>query len=162
MTADPGSNKDSAPRGFAGLSSLASDVAVPDPIPQPAKESSPAPSRTQSESEAHHKPRNDAASGYQIPPQTGASGGSAKWLWGIGIAIAVIWAIAQSDNKPRPQPPVAIQGLATQTTPAPTVEAKEAKPPVGSTNVLSAAQIQYCLAEDIRLDAAKAAVDRPS
>lgn len=108
---------------------------------------------------------------YQAPPQPTGGSGAGKWLLGIGAVVGVLWLAAQSGDKtsapapaytpsepprsaaaPSPtwQPPVS--------PPPPPSRPVEDRPPVGTGIVLSNAQIRYCLAEDIRMTAAKSAI----
>jgi hypothetical protein len=83
---------------------------------------------------------------------------------GIAVVIGLIWLANQSDNS-RPSKPAYSPGTSsTSTAPAsqPAIaqpqtpsRPSESKPSVGRNNVLSTAQIRYCLAEKIRLDAAE-------
>jgi hypothetical protein len=85
---------------------------------------------------------------------------------GIAAVIGVLWLIGQADKPTTSQrPPThhpckalrrAIRRQHSRKQPARPVESQ---PPVGQNTVLSTAQIRYCLAEDIRMDGAKAAVN---
>jgi len=91
------------------------------------------------------------------------------WLIGIGAVIGLIFALSQPGNKNTSSAPErylsAPPPLSTaqpQHAPARSLAAgrpSEEKPPLGKNNVLTVAQIRYCLAEEIRLDAAKGALD---
>jgi hypothetical protein len=102
-------------------------------------------------------------------PSSGSSGG--KWVLGIVIGVGVFWLIGQSNKQPSSSTPAYTPSTqaASYTTPSPPApppepqapsRPEEAVPPVGSDLVFSKAQITYCLAEDIRIDASKAGVDR--
>lgn len=89
-----------------------------------------------------------------------------KWLAGIVAVIAVIWIASGSGGKnqaPRPYTPAASTPPSTSySTPAvaaPVDKLSEETPPGGSSNVLTAPQIRYCLAEDIRIESSKAAIN---
>lgn len=163
--------KEEAGQGFAGLSSMVSDVDVTvEPPVQKAQNkpdaatNNPQPRATSSQEEDVAKP---APQTYQAPvqPSGGSSGG--KWLLGIGAAIGVIWLVGASGNKstsspssytqssyataPASQPPVSEPQVPRRPT--------EEMPPVGRDHVLGAAQIRYCLAEDIRMEAAKGSLN---
>lgn len=140
---------DGAVKGFAGLSLMVSDVDAavthaeeerPEPTPNdaPAGGSGPAP-QPASEPEPSREPYQQAAQ-----PAGGSSAG--KWLLGIGAVIGVIWLLSESGNTyyPSAQPPS-----------RPTEE----RPPVGTNLVHGPAQLRYCLAEHIRLDAAQGALN---
>lgn len=154
-------------KGFAGLSSLVSDV---DTTPPPAAKKEP-PAAAQSAGRpasqpAQTQPQPSQRQTYQEPaqPSSGSSGG--KWVLGIAAVIGVLWLIGQS-NKTTTSPAPAYSPPAQSTAPSysPSVQPQapsrpqESKPPVGQDLVFSTAQIRYCLAEDIRMDGAKSAVD---
>jgi hypothetical protein len=165
--------KDSS-KGFAGLSSLVSDVdTTVAQSTRDARSSTAAPPR---ETPAANPPPSEnekpGQRPYQAPPQAGEGPSAGKWLVGIGVVVGLIWLLAQSGDKssspshvyaPSSDPPAVIS-------PGPTLQASlgppaapprpiEERPPVGSGNVLTSAQIRYCVAEKIRLDAAEGAVN---
>jgi hypothetical protein len=90
-----------------------------------------------------------------------------KWLLGIGAAIGVIWLVGASGNKSTSSPSsYTPSSYATAPTSQPPVSEPQAPrrpteemPPVGRDHVLGAAQIRYCLAEDIRMEAAKGSLN---
>ena len=162
-------------KGFAGLSSMVSDVDdVVEGAPKQSQKThsqpppeQPAPKSTQQTQKTTTKP---ASQTYQTPaqPSGGSSGG--KWLIGIAVVIGLIWLANQSDNN-RPSRSTYSPGSSTSTTPAsqpsiaqPQVPSRpsESKPSVGRNNVLSIAEIRYCLAEKIRLDAAETVLNNYS
>ncbi|MAE92190.1 MAG: hypothetical protein CMI67_21900 [Pelagibaca sp.] len=111
-----------------------------------------------------------ASQTHQAPaqPSGGSSGG--KWLIGIAVVIGLIWLANQSDNN-RPSRSTYSPGSSTSTVPAnqPSItqpqvpnRPSESKPSVGRNNVLSIAEIRYCLAEKIRLDAAETVLNNYS
>jgi hypothetical protein len=154
-------------KGFAGLSSMVSDVdgtlVPPTQKPQASEQSSP-PGPAPTDPDSSQRP-------YQAPPQPTSGSGVGKWLLGIGAVVGVLWLAAQSGDKtsvPAPaytpsEPP------RTFTTPSPNWQPPvsppqppsrplEDRPPVGTGIVLSNSQIRYCLAEDIRMTAAKSVI----
>lgn len=162
-------------KGFAGLSSMVSDVddVVGSKSKQPQKpHSEPTPKQaagsTQHSRQTSIKP---ASQPYQAPPQPSGGSLGGKWLIGIGVVIGLVWLANQSDNN-RPSKPAYSPGTSsTSTAPArqPAVVQPQApsrpsksKPSVGRNNVLSTAQIRYCLAEKIRLDAAESVLNNYS
>lgn len=166
MTGGEEEQKKGEGKGFAGLSSLVSDVdttpppaatvepaaAAPGsgrPAPQPAQLQ---PSQRQTYQEPAH------------PPSSGSSGG--KWVLGIAAVIGVLWLIGQSDKNttsPAPAYSPPAQSTAPSYSPPPQPQAPsrptESKPPVGQDLVFSGEQIRYCLAEDIRMEGAKSALN---
>lgn len=169
MTGGEEEQKKGEGKGFAGLSSLVSDVdttlppaakvgpaaAAPGagrPAPQPAQ---PQPQPQASQRQTYQEPAQ--------PPSSGSSGG--KWVLGIAAVIGVLWLIGQSDkNTTSPAPaysPPAQTATPSYSPPPAEPQApsrpQESMPPVGQNQVLSTAQIRYCLAEDIRMESAKSA-----
>jgi hypothetical protein len=159
--------KEGAGQGFAGLSSMVSDVDMTVEPPEQKTQNKPGPAtnnpqpRATSSQEDHvAKP---APQAYQAPvqPSGGSSGG--KWLLGIGAVIGVIWLVWASGNKNTSSPSsYTPSNYATAPTSQSSVSEPQAPrrpseemPPAGRDHVLGAAQIRYCLAEDIRMEAAK-------
>ena len=108
---------------------------------------------------------------YQAPaqPSGGSSGG--KWLLGIAVVIGLIWLANQSDNSGPSKSAYSPETSSPSTAPAnqPAIaqpqapnRPSESKPSVGRNNVLSTAQIRYCLAEKIRLDASETVLNNYS
>lgn len=157
--------KDEEKRGFGGLAGMVSDVETPAPTmpasPTPSPEAPPvsqAGPTTRGQGAGPSAP--SPSSPYQPRAQQARSSSSRKWLIGIAGVLAFAWMMAQSTGKkasparsstgpPRSAPKVA-------SSPKPL---DQTKPPPGTDLVLSTSQIRYCLAEDIRLGAAKAAVN---
>ena len=111
-----------------------------------------------------------ASQTYQTPAQPSGGSSGVKWLIGIAVVIGLVWLANQSDNN-RPSRSTYSPGSSTSTTPAsqpsiaqPQVPSRpsESKPSVGRNNVLSIAEIRYCLAEKIRLDAAETVLNNYS
>ena len=156
-------------KGFAGLSSLVSDVdTTPPPAAkkEPAAAASSAPRPAPQPAQPQSQPQPSQRQTYQEPPQPSSSSSGGKWVFGIAAVFGVLWLIGQADkpttsSAPSYSPPT--QSAAPSYTPPPQPQAPsrpvETKPPVGQDLVLSREQIRYCLAEDIRLDATKSAVN---
>ena len=176
-------------KGFAGLSSLVSDIdASPaDDVRTPHAKSSPssrppsaAPTpapdapqpRTQAQPQPQPEPQPQTKSTYQVPSQPTGGGSGGKWLIGIAVVIGLIWLASLSDKKSSGTPtysstnssPAAAPNSPAWQPPSDAVQAPsrptEETPPVGSGNVLTAPQIRYCTAQGIRLDAAKDALNQ--
>lgn len=162
-------------KGFAGLSSMVSDVDdVVERAPKQSQKTHSEPPTEQSARKSTQQTQKTttkpASQTYQTPaqPSGGSSGG--KWLIGIAVVIGLIWLANQSDNN-RPSRSTYSPGSSTSTAPAsqpsiaqPQVPSRpsESKPSVGRNNVLSIAEIRYCLAEKIRLDAAETVLNNYS
>ena len=171
MTAGEDDKRKEQGKGFAGLSSLLSDVnttpavAAEKPTANPSGNSAVA-SRSTPQAAPPTQQQAPPQQPYE-PPQQPSSGSSAsKWWIGIAVVVGIFWLIGQS-NKNTSSPSTAYSPSAQSTPPSysaspqphvPTRPA-EAKPPVGQDLVLSREQIAYCVAEDIRMDGEKSAVD---
>ncbi|TFI47084.1 hypothetical protein E4O93_14615 [Diaphorobacter sp. DS2] len=91
-------------------------------------------------------------------------------MLGIAAVIGVFWLIGQGNKQssspaPAYSPPAQTTAPSYSAAPAqPQAPSRpeETKPPVGQDLVFSTAQIRYCLAEDIRMDGAKSAVNNYS
>ena len=81
-----------------------------------------------------------------VPALSSSKSSTFKWLLGIGIAIGVIWLANQGGGS----------------TPSKPSRPSESKPSIGTNHLLSAAEIRYCLAESIRIDAARNVLDKQS
>ena len=169
MTGAEEEQKKGEGKGFAGLSSLVSDV---DTTLPPASKAEPAPGAAgagrPAPQSAQPQPQPSQRQTYQEPaqpPSSGSSGG--KWVLGIAAVIGVLWLIGQSDkNTTSPAPtysPPAQTATPSYSPPPAEPQApsrpQESMPPVGQNQVLSTAQIRYCLAEDIRMESAKSTVN---
>ncbi|HHQ4573133.1 TPA: peptidoglycan-binding domain-containing protein [Aeromonas veronii] len=174
MAAEEENNKKNEGKGFAGLSSLVSDVdtSLPPPAKQEAETagaSSNAERRSAPESQQQEaQPKQQQPYQAPSPPSSGSSTG--KWVLGIAAVIGVLWLIGEADKSPSSPapsytPPAGNTAPTYSAAPAqPQVPSRpeETRPPVGQDLVFSTAQIRYCLAEDIRMDAAKAVLNNYS
>lgn len=154
----------SSRKGFAGLSDLVSKVAVPPPsstIPArpPARASAdPAPAPRQTTTPVPTPTRASPTPSMEVynPPVTKPKSWLANnWGWVVGIGVVVLYALSnpQGGN----------QASNSQTSsPSTASSSTESMPPVGTDLILSESQIRYCLAEQIRVDAARTALDEYS
>lgn len=171
MSADRESSQDR--KGFAGLSSLVSDV---DEAVAKAERASAETARSESAAAPRIEPTPTPA------PRSPEQSPSVPTIVWIGIAVVAFSAFLIFANSSPNQRSASSYSSSAQYTPAPSSPSQadvrspppapsgptEERPPVGSGNALSVAQIRYCLAEDIRLEASKpmvnayddAAVDR--
>lgn len=158
-------------KGFAGLSSLVSDVDTTPPPPAPKKEPAAVAPSAGRPAPQPAQPQPSQRQTYQEPaqpPSSGSSGG--KWVLGIAAVIGVLWLIGQFNKTTTTSQAPAYSPPAQSTAPSdsPPVQPQapsrptESKPPVGQDLVFSREQIRYCLAEDIRMDGAKSAVNNYS
>jgi len=190
LTNGPDKNSNGEVKGFAGLSSMVSDVEATsvnkdrssttsssrDSRPKnssPAQTPEPERPRAQSQAQPQPQPKSRASTGYQAPSQPAGGGSGWKWLIGIAVVFGLIWFVSQLDEKSPatthsfPPPPSSSSTPASPPAwqaPAEIVQApsrpSEETPPVGSGNVLTSPQIRYCTAQNIRLDAANEAVNQ--
>ena len=169
MAAEEENNKKNEGKGFAGLSSLVSDVDTTPSPPAPKTESAGSTTssgRPASQSAQPQPQQPTQRQTYQEPPQPSSGSSGGKWILGVAAVVGLLWLIGQSNkNTPSPAPaysPPAQSAAPSYSPPAqpqaPSVP-QESKPPVGQDLVFSTAQIRYCLAEDIRLEGAKSAVN---
>lgn len=172
------SNERQGTTGFAGLASLLSNVDdVADPPPQAAVQS-------QTNAPKPKPPPPTQPSPTQIFPADtqGKSGGSSiakPMLMTIGILVLIAILLSMANNngattstQSPSQDSGAAQSANVDESSSPGVSAdvnsygasapSEAIPPVGTDNILSTTQITYCLAQNIRLDAAQAALNQYS
>lgn len=168
--------ENSSKRGFAGLSSMVSDVeaAVETANQTNAGHTAEGPTL---HTQAAESPQAKAASGRaNTPPSQRTSGSSAgKWVLGIAAVLGVFWLVSMNSgtnhtpatsatSNVSPSAPTTTastsRGWSQQAAPSPPATPTEERPPIGTNNALSAAQIRYCLSEDIRLSAGKAVVNQ--
>jgi hypothetical protein len=149
-------------KGFAGLSSLVSDVDTTPPAAAAPAAGRPAPQPAQPQ------PQPSQRQMYQEPAQPLSSGFSVgKWVLGIATVIGVLWLVGKSDKSPASPAPVYSPAAQTATPsysplpdePEAPSRPQESIPPVGQDLVFSNAQIRYCSAEDIRMEGAKSALN---
>ena len=161
-------------KGFAGLSSLVSDVdATVSEVGRKAEATPQAADRESTRKTASEpsSPATEPTPAYQPPPQSSGGGSAGKWIAGIAVVVGLIWLASLSDKRtPNPSPtdtPATESQSAPATTPAwqpptPPVQQPsrptEETPPVGSGLSLTMPQLRYCTAENIRLDAAKVVI----
>ncbi len=161
-------------KGFAGLSSMVSDV--DSTVAQIGRESKPAAKATHAPAPAERAPSAEDQEPerlvHQAPAQSSGGSSTGKWLLGIGMVAGLLWFVSLSGDKTSSPVPVftpsgnsssiASPSPSSQPAPSPPVAPKrpsEEKPPVGINNVLTYAQLRYCVAEEIRLDAAKEVIN---
>jgi hypothetical protein len=172
VAAEEENNKKNEGKGFAGLSSLVSDVDTAPAHPAPKTESAGSTTSTGRPASQAAQPQPQQPTQrqtYQEPPQPSSGSSGGKWILGIAAVVGLLWLIGQSNkNTPSPAPaysPPAQSAAPSYSPPAqpqgPSVP-QESKPPVGQDLVLSTAQIRYCLAEDIRMEGARAALNNYS
>jgi uncharacterized protein YeeX (DUF496 family) len=193
---DNNQEKGKTNKGFAGLSSMVSDVdeTINNSPKPPARDAS---SQNVPPSSRKQKTEKTQSKTHTVKPSTAATGFSlgGKRVIGILIVVVVIVLVYQSENNktstaavytnPKTSPAQWLEGagVAPKTSaprdnhaaiqanqsdtfvpplPSQTItnaravsQLVEDKPPAGKNNVLYVSQIQYCLAEDIRLGAAK-------
>ena len=106
MTGGEEEQKKGESKGFAGLSSLVSNVDTPPP-PAPKREpaaAAPSAERPASPQPAEPPPQPSQRQTYQEPAQP-SSGLSGKWLLGIAAVIGLLWLISFSNGNKSPTAP---------------------------------------------------------
>jgi hypothetical protein len=166
--------EEASKRGFAGLSSMVSDV---DATVDSAKATA---GHTIEELSLHRQTAevqqsNAGGTPAYMPSGQHTSGSSAgKWMLGIGVVLGVFWLVSTNSETNKKTATSATSSASrspatnTPTSPSPTRQVApspptalpEERPPMGSNSLLSTAQIRYCLAEDIRLNAGKSVVNQ--
>lgn len=188
-------------KGFAGLSSMVSDVDTTIASTSKQQKTNTTSSAPQRQKNDHSWGEEQSRQGQQAdkksnrPPSVLSND---KLFYIIAAVIGIVWIIILLDNKssptaaysPKPSRTPVVATLEPLSKPSSdTYRKKEEalrlllsndpkaanqaaqpasktpsqldlqKPPVGRSNVLSIAQIRYCLAEDIRLDASRSVID---
>lgn len=162
-------------KGFAGLSSLVSDVdATVSEVGRKAEVTPQAadPEAARMLASKRSSPSPESSPAHQLPPQSSGGGSAGKWIVGMAVVVGVIWLALLSDKRtssPSPTYTPASESQAVTTSPpawqppSPAVEQPrrptEEPPPVGYGLSLTMPQLRYCTAENIRLDAAKAVIN---
>jgi peptidoglycan hydrolase-like protein with peptidoglycan-binding domain len=161
-------------KGFAGLSSMVSDVdaTVASTPKQQQREASSSSTHQSSPAARPERQVQQRATQQtnQAPEQPSGVSSAGKWLFGIVAVFGVIWLANQSDNNSpsrstNSSAPSSTTVVPSSTSQPPVVQpqapsrAVEDQPSIGRNNVLSVAQIRYCLAEKIRLDAAESVIN---
>ena len=161
---------DESVKGFAGLSSMVSDV--DDIITSEETWNSEPPTEVASTAQTKHQPtsepesRTDHWRQTQQPPNDSSG---IFWLIAIYAVIFFIWLVSESGNNSNKPTPTSYTSSSAVDSPthslesselAPTqplipIRPSEEKPPVGTSLNLGSAQIRYCLAEDIRIKGAE-------
>lgn len=163
-----GQEEDGGRKGFAGLSSLVSDVGET-PTSTVEKQSGPMadtpcaqPARPPSLPTGGRGPSEEP---HQRTDQASRDSSTAKWLLGSFALLGLLWLLGESRPKSRSTAPVYHPSAQPPTaTAAPSSlsyfgSGFDQPPPIGRNNVLTVPQICYCLAEGIRLDAARGVVN---
>jgi hypothetical protein len=156
-------------KGFAGISSLVSDVdtSLPPPTTQEVAASDAAPNAERRAASESQQPEQNL---YQAPSQPSSGSAAGKWMLGIAAVVGMFWLIGEADKSPSSPAPY-YSPPARSTTPSysaapaqPQVPSRpdEAKPPVGQDLIFSTAQIRYCLAQDVRIEGARSAINNYS
>lgn len=160
----PEQEKKEANRGFAGLSSLVSDV--DSALANAKKETSRISADTSGTQPAPpKKPESDQQPQQRVWAQPSGNPSARKWLLGIGAVIVILWLLSSgSGSKSTPsktwvEPGNPLTPEQESAVIAALAGNAEERPPTGTNNVLNDAQLRYCLAEDIRIGAARTVVN---
>jgi hypothetical protein len=154
----------SSRRGFAGLSDLVSKVAVPPPSsavsapPATRASAEPAPVPRQTTTPVPTRAATPAMEVYNPPATKPKSWLANNWGWVVGIGVVVLYALSNTQGGNQ----ASNSQTSSATSSTATSSLTESMPPVGTDLILSETQIRYCLAEQIRVDAARTALDEYS
>ena len=157
---------DESVKGFAGLSSMVSDV--DDITTSEETSNSEPPTEVASTAQTKHQPTSEPESRTDHWRQTQQPPNDSSIFWLIPI-IFFIWLVSESGNNSNKPTPTSYTSSSAVDSPthslerselAPTqplipIRPSEEKPPVGTSLNLGSAQIRYCLAEDIRIKGAE-------
>ncbi|SUA81643.1 Uncharacterized protein conserved in bacteria, putative lipoprotein [Pandoraea pnomenusa] len=161
-------------KGFAGLNELVSDVDTT--FPHAAERVTAGSPETASEARRPDSqptsPKSQSAQQEPYTPakQSGGGSSSGKWMIGVSTVIGVLALIGLLyKTAPAPAPTYAPPAQTATPSYSPPSELQqvpsrptESTPPIGQDLVLSTEQIQYCQAENIRMDGAKSALNNYS
>lgn len=171
MTEEGEPEKKAEVRGFAGLSSLASDmdeILIRPKKPMRHNQTEGEPHQASPVSPAVQSPqRARSPQPFQAPTRSPPSTSGTKWVVGIAAVIGVVWVVNVANQTPSssttayrpPTQPTSPSYTAPMPEP---VQPVEDRPPVGQSLVFSTSQITYCLAEDIRLEGSRSVIDNYS
>ena len=152
---DNGSKKG---KGFGGLSDLVPSKSAVDEAEAKATSAPPQPESKQPELPAAWQTTDNTREPLAQPGSQTKPGSGRAWvvltILGVIVVSGVIGWISDRDLSTSPTP--AYLPPAQQQVPS---RPQESKPPVGRNLVFSTAQIRYCLAEDIRMDGVKSALN---
>ena len=158
-------------KGFAGLSSLVSnvDATISDSgitVEATSQDHDRESARTVASKTSSPSPGSKPA--YQPPPQSSGGGSAGMWIAGIAVVVGLIWLASFPDKRPSSPSPTSMPGPEHQAAttsppvwqqPSPAIEEPrrptEEPPPVGNGLTLTMPQLRYCTAENIRLTAAR-------
>ncbi|MCS6291700.1 MAG: hypothetical protein H8J66_01410 [Nitrospira sp.] len=160
---------DKSATGFAGLSAMVSNLN--EVLSAAGKEQS---NQTKNVPPPTSQVIPDRQPQSAAPPRpvdtTAVTGSDIKLLLVVGAMVCVTWLIYEINDHtnridgPKSQPPARNSSPVNPSQQSPTSEhstrPSEELPPIGTNHVLSLAQIRYCLAENIRLDAAQEVLQR--
>ena len=135
------SRKSNNSKGFAGLSSMVSDVKPPQPTVDTPREAKPKAASTEAKGESGTTQRTDGASTGLYQSNQPVDTGWWKAPAAIAVVLAVLWVLAHSDDSSNVRP-------------------TEERPPVGRYQVLTGAQLRWCAAESIRITAQETIVNQ--
>lgn len=151
-------------RGFAGFNSMVSDLsnlpaiaAAPPQTASPTAQSADRPSLLENSSKTE-----STSSGSRWPNHLTyliaalIVGGAAYWISQNTSKPSI------NSSSPMPSPSAQPSAMAAPPPPKRVSETEEALPPIGQDNLLTSAQIRYCVAQSFRLDGAERALDARS
>lgn len=153
-------------KGFAGLGKMVSDVdaAIADAGKAASRSERQSTSKASDASTKGSPPPSQQPPVYS-PPPGGSNSSSKKWMIGLAAfaALALFIGFSVDGSKSTTTPTIATPSdfgsLSEPSIPSAPTRPTEVPPAIGRNNVLAGAQLRYCVAEKIRLDAAEQAVN---
>ncbi len=158
-------NDGTRPMGFAGLAAMVSNV--DDIMKEEIKKAKangndrpPAPADVATPAYTPAVAPTPQGQPHKITPSNEGNKKGRNWIIGIIVVSVVLWLANRDDRPSAPDyaatptnsytpPPAPVEQ------PAPQLSYVNKVPPMGKNNLLSRAQLRYCLAENIRLDAGR-------
>lgn len=154
--------RNDTPKGFAGLGSLVSKIdagqAEGSQSLAKSRETKAASGDVGSVSVGHTQPQRRTSEPILSGGEASNPSTAKKWLLAALCLGGVLWWLVEGTGASGKQTRPSVSSTATVSPTRPT----EARPPIGDNNVLSMNQLHYCLAEDIRLDGARSALNNYS
>ena len=151
---------DVAPRGFEGIASIF-PVYDFDDFCRKTKTDLAERGKQAGTSTADNEPSGQSEAGVYKPKKVIRSFNIPKGYWWIAVVVFFFWIANQDDKKPH-----ASSGYNAPSYQKPADPEKytstETAPPVGTNNVLSYAQIRYCLSQKVRIEEIQSDLDRTS
>ncbi len=164
-------------KGFSGLSDLVSEIRENDTFAKPEPKAERKPSESEQQLPQKTPPAEPALETTSISPPSrnvnsgkSGDGSGSKAIFGFLAILGVVfvfWMFTQNNKQPAYKPPSSPQSSPAPAAPtsnntrsAPqSAELQYTKPSVGTNNVLSVPEIQWCIREGIRIESMRDLID---